>query len=180
MFKKILYLLLVVSFFPLMAFGATDGLLGTTSTGTLLISLSINSVIKISEMDDLTFSFTPGVDSGPISDSTTFCVYTNNGTGNYSATVTSANASGTTFRAFDGSSNYIVYTAEWDDDIALGSPSTLQSGVQLTGITGADTTNQDCLATDVAVLRVTFSDAALQAAAQGSYSDTITAIVAPE
>jgi len=179
MFKKILYLLICL-LLPLTVFGSTDGVLGTTSTGTLLISLNINSVIKISEMDDLTFSFTPGVDSGPISDYTTFCVYTNNGTGHYSTTVSSANASGTTFRAFDGNSHYITYTTEWDDDIALGSPSTLQSGVPLTGITGANTTNQDCLATDVAVLRVTFSDADLQAATQGSYNDTITAIVAPE
>ena len=180
MLKKALYLLLIGLFFPFGALAATDGTLGATSTGTLAISLTINSAIQVSEMDDLTFSFTPGVDTGPITDNSTFCVYTNNGTGNYATTVTSANATGTTFRVKDAGTNFITYTAEWDEDIALASPTTLQSGVQLTSITGADQANTDCLTTDVAAFRVTFADAALQAAASGTYTDTVTAIVAPE
>ena len=47
---------------------------------------------------------------------------------------------------------------------------------QSTGITGADTASQTCAGGDVAAMRVTFTEANLDAAAQGSYTDTLTAV----
>jgi hypothetical protein len=84
------------------ALGATDGILGSTSTGTVGISIT-----KLDPVDvqDHAISWQPG-DSSP-----SICVLS---TDNYHVSATSDNTTGTDFRLSNGSTS-ILYTVVWID-----------------------------------------------------------------
>ncbi|MFQ5352575.1 MAG: hypothetical protein ACE5D3_05825 [Candidatus Binatia bacterium] len=149
----------------------SDGSLGSTSTGTQDISLTIQDLVQVSGIAAIDLGTYGG--SGNASGSDTMCVY-RNGTGSYSVTLTSANESSGAFRLNAGT-DYITYSVTWDD---TSGPSAVSSSTALTGQSG-DSSSQTCNSVDNATVAVSATAAALQAAPTGSYSDVITILVSP-
>lgn len=174
--KVTVWLLLGIFLYPLSLFGANDGSLGMTSTGTVDVSLSISSLVQISGLSDITLNVSDT--SSNATGNTSACIYTNVGSGTYNVTVTSANALAGVFRVKDSGDNYVVYTADWNDEDATGGTA-LVSGTPLVNQTGANTSQANCGGTPNARLNITFLAANLLLATPGTYTDTITIVVAP-
>lgn len=165
--------------FSLSATAATQGSLGTTSTGTTNISLTIPALVKISDLDDITLGTLSNITSNVKGD-TQACIYSNSAAGGYRVTVTGS-GTGNAFTVADGSGNDIAYTAYWKDDITAGDGTQLTSGSQLSGQLNADTTSITCANTGKnAKFTVEFGQGALAAAPQGSYTGTATITIAPQ
>jgi len=155
------------------AFAATDGTVGSTSTGDLDINLVIPNLIQVSSMSDIDLGSWNG--SGAKTGSDTICVYDNSG-GNYNATFT-GNGSGSAFTLSDGS-HTIAYTVTYSDG---GIASAVTSGTALTGQTGADQSSFTCATGGLnGTITVEVPQANMEAAAANTYSGTLTMVVAPE
>lgn len=155
---------------------ATDGTLGTASTGTLDVSLSIAGQVRLTGLTDFAFGAYGG--SGDLTNNDDVCVY-RNGAGTYSVTATTNR---TDFVLQNAGSDTIAFDAYFNDASGTTGRSPLTYNTALTSQTGADTSSQDCdsHASDNANISVLISEAALQAAPAGSYSATMTVVVAPE
>lgn len=172
-------------FCPLSLMAATDGLLGSTSTGVINISLTINTVVQITNVKDVNLSYVSNVNTGDLEYVVDLCIYTNSPSGTYRITMTSQNASGTTHRVIGGNSNgsTIPYEATWfTNSQASGAPAdTLKSGVITTTLTGAHTVSNTCNngTNNTAAIKFKFLESDLMAAQGGNYSDVITVVVSP-
>lgn len=157
------------------ALAATQGTLGATSTGTADITMSVEDRVQVTGLDDMLLGTYGG--SGDLFSEMSFCVY-RNGTGLYDLTVSSNNQSGSNeFRASDGL-NFVVYTVLFDEDNTAADGDPIASGVQELDLVG-HATSTSCAGSENASVRVTFGEAALQAAPAGSYTDTLTFLVEP-
>lgn len=156
------------------AFSATDGALGVDSTGEIGVSLSVADRVLISGLDDIPLGSYGG--SGELTGASTFCVY-RNGNGLYDLTVSSSNASGGTFRAAGGTA-FIDYRVRVGDSIDASSSRPVNSGSTVVALSGSGTSTS-CGGADNAALEVTFTEAALQAAPTGAFTDVITVLVQP-
>ena len=126
-----------------------DGSLGTTSTGTVDITVDVGEYYQISQLDPMTGTYTPGSDVA-LNDGA--CVYTNNGTGLYDVEVQSARSlaigagAGTDFFLSDGASD-VVYNVEFDDGV-VATPVDLDHsavvGTNAVNFSGANQTVADC------------------------------------
>lgn len=154
------------------ALAATDGAVGFNSTGTVDISLSVNDEVRISNLADIDLGIFAGADA---IGSTDACVY-RNGTGAYRITATGSGAGGA-FSLTDGT-NSVAYTVEYDDGtgaLALG------SSTPLIGRTGADPASATCATTgNNATVTTTVTAADGAALPAGTYTGTLTLLVAPE
>lgn len=157
------------------AFAANDGTLGATSTGDLTVSLSVADRVQISGLDDILLGAYGG--TGGLTGSSAFCVY-RNGTGAYNLTVSSGNQDGSAFRATDDGTNFIGYTVRFDADNNASDGTLAASGTQITDLSG-NSSATNCGGNDNAALDVIFTEADLQAAPTGSFSDVITLLVEP-
>jgi hypothetical protein len=157
------------------AYGATQGTLGTTSTGTVDISAEKLAGVRISGLDDIVFGSTV---TAPAAQADALCVYSTPGA--YTIRATSANATGTTFRLSGGGTNYMTYTVAWYDAASGGTSTALGSGQTSTAIANGDQAAQDCGGSNNARVEVTVNAASFAAAATGTYSDTLTLMVAPQ
>lgn len=151
-----------------------DGSLGLTSTGTQDVTLGITDLAKVTGIAAIGLGNYTG--TGGLSQSDTMCVY-RNGTGSYSVTLTSANAAAGAFRLNAGT-NFVTYAVDWTDNGTVGTTTGVASGTAVTG-QGGDASSQTCGGVDNATLAVGVTEAALQAAPTGSYTDVITILVSP-
>ncbi|HEY9033719.1 MAG TPA: hypothetical protein VIN71_07275 [Pseudomonadales bacterium] len=158
------------------AIAATDGTLGNPSTGDIAITLTIDDLVQISRLNDITFGAYAG--SGNLTATEAFCVY-RNGTGLYQVTLTGDSdglgGPGTDFFVTSGA-NVLPYTVDYDDGsgalaVTSATPVTTRQGHQ---------TLPDCGVADNTSLTVTLLEADLQAAVAGAYAGTLTLVVAPE
>jgi hypothetical protein len=140
---------------------------------------------QIANLTDVSVSYTPGVDSGDLTDTQAMCVRIKKTGGdmgapnNYKVTATSGNATGSTFRVYDSISEYINYDVTWyDTGDQTGSSFNLDSGVQSGTITGASTNNK-CTGISNASFSVVFTEANLDAGTSGTYTDTLTIVIGP-
>lgn len=157
------------------ALAATDGLVGGTSSGNLGVSLTIASRVQITGLEDIAFGTWGG--TGDLVGASAFCVY-RNGTGVYNLTVSSPNADASGFRATD-TTNFIGYSVRVDDDAdASVGGTTVASGMPVNALAGHGTA-LDCGNADNAALEVTFTQADLEAAPTGTFTDIITLLVEP-
>lgn len=149
-----------------------QGSLGATSTGSFDIDVTLQDLVQISSLDDLSLGTYSGI--GNATGSEAFCVY-RNGTGQYTATVTgSYNAgAGSGFSVYSAG-NTMAYTATYNGNaIASG------------GTTGTEIGNsslQDCGGSNVAnnaTIAVTIPAATLQASPTGTYVGTVTILINP-
>ncbi len=170
--KKIAVASTAAALFAGSAFAASPGTLGFTSTGSVDINAVIPGLIKISNLDDINLGTWSG--SGDMTGNDENCVWST--TRGYNLTATGSGAADA-FTIADAENNTIAYAVAWDDvDTA---DQAVTSGVNLAGqATDALTTN--CLGGDTANVTVTIAEADAAAAKAGSYSGTLTLVVAPE
>lgn len=157
---------------------ATQGSLGTTSTGSVSISASVPSRVRISGLSDVAFTNAdPSVDA---SNAQNVCVWSNSSTNGYRVTASGSGA-GSAFTLANASLT-VPYTVEWSASSGQTSGSALTAGTALTGLTST-ATNPNCASgpSSSASLIVKIASADLQGmAASTSYTGTLTLLVAPE
>lgn len=158
------------------AIAATQGTLGTSSTGTAEITISKGDVVLITNITDVNFpQWTAG--GGDQNADGQACVYSS--TGNYSIRATSANGTGA-FQMDDGSNNKLTYTIGWIDDQAGNAAVAMTTGqVSATTMAGSSSTSCNDNGGVNARFAVGIAEAALDAVPAGSYADTLTLTVAP-
>ena len=156
------------------AYAATQGAVGGNSTGTIDISVTVNDEVRISNLSDINGVF-DGVND--IVGTSAACVY-RNGTGLYQITASGSGAAGA-FTITDGVfPTPIPYSVTFDDGSGA---SAMATGVALTGQTGADPASDTCAGTgNNGTVEVTIAAADMVIAPAGSYTGTLTLVVAPE
>lgn len=155
------------------AIAATQGTLGGTSTGTIDIDVNVGDQIQITALQDITGTHVPG---SPFNGSSPACVYTNNPTGNYDVTMSSANAdAANNFRLNDGGT-FVTYNATYNDG---NSSAAMSSGQINQTFDNANTSSPTCGGTPQSTISISVPAANLDAVGAGTYSDTITILVAP-
>lgn len=153
---------------------ATQGTLGVTSTGTVDISVGVGDQIQITALADIIGPYVPGSD---FTGSSPACVYRNGGSGDFDLTITSANGSGTDFRLNDAGT-FVIYDVTFND--SLSGAVNMDNGVlNNTSFTNADTTSTTCSSAPQSTLAINVPDANLGAVGPGTYTDTLTILVAP-
>jgi hypothetical protein len=160
------------------ALAATQGTLGSTSTGSISIGASVPNRVQISGLTDVSFANQdPAVAA---SNAQNVCVYSNTSTKGYNVTATGSGAS-SAFTLSNGAAT-VPYSVEWAGSSGQSSGAALTSGTALTGLTST-ATNPTCSAgpASTASLVVKITTANLQGMqAATSYTGTLTLVVAPE
>lgn len=161
------------------AFASTQGSLGTTSTGSVVINASVPGRVRISGLSDVTFT---NVDpTVAASDAQSVCVWSNTATRGYSITATGSGAA-SAFTLSSGALPTVPYTVEWAPTSGQTSGTGLSAGAALTGQTST-AINPDCSAgpSASASLVVSIGSPTLQGMTGGvTYNGTLTLVVAPE
>jgi hypothetical protein len=170
-----------IFFASFQAKSATQGVAGTSSTGTIDINISLSDVVQISALNDINFpSWSNG--DGAVEAFDDLCVYSNTSGGGYNVTAQGQGA-GFAFEVDDGGVNIMPYDVFWNDvsGTEVGRVSLSANGV-LTSQTGASTNQLVCDGGSSLTSRVTigFSNSSLNSAQVAVYSGTLTLIVAPE
>jgi hypothetical protein len=157
------------------AMAASDGTVGTTSTGTADVTLEIQDIVQISGVDNIGLGAWSG--SGDLTGASEFCVYRSDA-GDYKLKLTTGSGS------FDVTSpttlDSIAFTVQVDDDLdaTVGGESLLYGADTAVALTGSN--SYTCGGAENAEIHVTFAEAALQAASTGNdYSETVTVLVTP-
>lgn len=164
--------LFALTFSSASVMAATQGLLGPTSTGTLDINLDINNLVMVSNLGDINLGTYSG--TGNLTGSDSFCVY-RNGAGNYNITMNGSGGSGA-YLLNDGGTNNLPYTVSFTN----GSANSMTASTALTAQANANTTSTTCGGSDNVSVGVTVTNASLAAAPAGTYTGSLTVIVAPE
>ena len=152
------------------AIAATDGTLGSTSTGTSIINIAKQNAVQITDVDDIDLG-TAGNLTATATESDSVCVFSS--TGAYNITLSSTNGS---FELSDtNTTTNIPYSVDW----TVGTATTAVYNTAITGLVG-DSTAVDCGATTNATFSVSVTAANFNAADPGNYSDTLTLLVQPE
>lgn len=160
------------------AMAATQGTLGTTSTGSISIGASVPNRIQLSGLTDV--SFTNQDPATAASNAENVCVWSNTSTKGYNVTASGSGA-GNAFTLANGALT-VPYSVEWAGSSGQSSGTALTSGSALTGLTST-ATNATCSAgaSSSASLIVKISSANLQSMqAATTYTGTLTLVVAPE
>ena len=168
-------LILVNLLIPSMALAATQGSLGTTSTGTVTVSITIPALVQISGLSDLTIA---SASSFPATASTTACIYSNVASplGSYYVTASSANGSAGVFKVKDSGTDYITYTAYWTDTVETKE---LASGTKTAQRAGGNSTALDCGSSSNANFNISIAATDVQTVPAATYTDTVTLLISP-
>lgn len=156
----------------------TQGTLGATSTGSILITASVPNRARITGLADVTFA--PTDLTVAASNAQDVCVWSNTATKGYNVTATGSGASSAFTLTTAGPSPLTVpYSVAWNASAGQTTGTTLASGtVSANQVSTA--TNQLCTAgeTQSLILGIIASDlGAMQATT--SYTGTLTLVVAP-
>lgn len=174
--RRIAIVVLSSAFFGLAgaALAATDGDLGSTSTGSLDISVTIPSLVRISHLDDIDLGT---FDGSGLSGGDDVCIYSNNG--GYSITATSEG--GDFVLIGTDVEDELAYTVRWANAAGASSGSTLTHGTPHTVEGGTFTTPSCRGGSDLnARVLIDVEDSALEAVSADSYSGTLTLMVEPQ
>lgn len=176
--KKYVLMVIMLLGLALDSFSATQGSLGTSSTGTVNIGLTIIGVVQISNLSDITLEYTPGLNTD-LTSVVNVCIYSNSLTSsNYFITATSTNAAAGVMRVSNGAGTpaYIPYTVQWYIQVDAGGTATslVNATKNSTAFTGASSSSASCGGNPNASFKATFLAADLEAAGSGTYSDTLT------
>jgi hypothetical protein len=160
------------------ALAATQGSLGTTSTGSISIGASVPNRVQLTGLSDV--SFTNQDPATPASNAQNVCVWSNTATKGYNVTASGSGAA-SAFTLASGAAT-VPYSVEWAGSSGQASGTGLTSGSALTGLTST-ATSATCAsgASSSASLIVKISTASLQTMqAATTYTGTLTLVVAPE
>lgn len=160
------------------AFAATQGTLGSTSTGSVAIAASVPNRVHISGLTDVSFANQdPAIAAA---NAQNVCVWSNTATKGYNVTGSGSGAA-SAFTLANGAVT-VPYSVEWSGSSGQTSGTLLTSGSALTGLTST-ATNSNCASgpASSASLIVRISTANLQTMqAATNYTGTLTLLVAPE
>ena len=181
--------MVAVSTYSMLSLAATgaanDGTLGTTSTGTIPVTLNMPAVIKISELKEVTFNYAEGV-GGDLTNTQNFCVYTNASGGLYTLTINdTTDGTPASFQLSPAGGSrvggktvtYNVLFAS-EPNAASGSLTQVTPGTSISA-TGANTQALDCGGTMVTTFKIEIPESSFAAVESGTYTDTLTLIAAP-
>ncbi len=160
------------------AMAATQGSLGTNSTGSLDITVDINSLVQVTNLTDLGLGTFNGGGTD-LSATDTFCVY-RNGAGTFDITMSGSGAANA-FTLTD-STNTIPYSVDFTN-IPAAATTAMTTGVLLGGQQNANTSSTTCSGagdSDNVSVTVTVTSANLAASPAGAYGGTLTMVVSPE
>ena len=162
---------------PGTAFAATQGTIGSTSTGTVGISATIPAKAQISNLTDIAFGTVDPASAA--SQAENVCVWSNTSGKGYQVTATGSGAS-SAFTLSNGTGT-LPYSVEWAATVGQTAGTALVSGTALTGLASTATT-PGCTSgpTNSASLVVKMTAANLQAAVASTYNGTLTLVVAPQ
>lgn len=168
----------VPMFFGGPAFAATQGSLGASSQGTVAISASVPSRVRITGLADVAFTNQdPGTAASSAQD---VCVWSNTATKGYTVTATGSGASNA-FTLANGA-NTVAYSVQWNEAAGQTSGTALATGAAAGGM-NSNATNHSCASgpSDSASLVVGIASADLSTMQAGlNYTGTLTLVVAPE
>jgi hypothetical protein len=163
------------------AYAATQGAAGTSSTGSVDLTLSMQQRVIVERLNNILIDATAWDGSSDVlSTAEDFCVGQNLGFA-VDVTFTSANGTAPAFTAQDGAANAVDYNVYFKNGTgALTTDSQVSSGTPETGVAMATQQNLGCAADNASII-VEFLGTDLQAASSNGtdYTDTITVLVAP-
>jgi hypothetical protein len=160
------------------ALAATQGSLGSTSTGSVSIGASVPNRVQLSGLTDV--SFANQDPATPASNAQNVCVWSNTSTKGYNVTATGS-GTGNAFTLANGALT-VPYSIEWAGSSGQTSGTALSTGTALTGLVST-ATNATCSSgpSSTASIIVKMSTATLQSMqAATNYTGTLTLVVAPE
>ena len=162
---------------PAAGIASSQGTLGATSTGSVDVSATIPGRVQISGLSDVAFgTVDPTVAA---SNAQNVCVWSNTSGRGYSITATGSGAANA-FTLTDGS-NTLPYGVEWADSSGQSAGTALTTATALLGLSSV-AINPDCSSGPASsaslIVKLTAGD--LQAAVAGSYTGTLTLVVAPQ
>lgn len=156
------------------AMAASDGTLGATSTGTSLVSLTVNDRVQISSVADIALGAYAG--TGTMSGQSTYCVHRNGGD-DYTLTLTTNEAAYQVASASTGDTIAFTVLVDDDNDASAGGAALAYNTASgnLVGHVAAA-----CGGADNAAIQVSFTEANLQAVSSANdYQATVTMLVTP-
>lgn len=180
------FVILSLILFPVgVAFAATQGTLGLSSTGTVDLSIPLGNVVQVSGLVDFALPlYVPG--SGDVEATQEVCVFANNTGGDYQVSTTSLNENAGQWRLHDGLGNYLTYNVAWVD--AIGGQ-TFADNTAGAWTSSGISPNQDngnvldplcAIGTNSATLAVQVPELGnLDTAVDGVYTDTLTIVITP-
>lgn len=152
---------------------ASQGGLAAQSQGTILISMISSGLVRISKLNDINLGSWTG---GDMTGTDTLCAFSS--TWGYTLSASSQHGIGTGFRMTDGSGSFISYDVQWRD--SFNRQFVLQHGVNTPFLWGiAFSTTCNFVGTN-ARLNVRVPAANLAGKVAGSYTDTLTLVIAPQ
>ncbi len=160
------------------ALAATQGSLGSTSTGSVAIGASVPNRVQISGLADVSFANQDPATAAASAQSV--CVWSNTSTRGYNVTASGSGAA-SAFTLANGALT-VPYSIEWAGSAGQVSGTALAVGSPLTGLTST-ATNASCSSgpSSSASLIVRISTTSLQTMqAATNYTGTLTLVVAPE
>jgi hypothetical protein len=157
---------------------ATQGSLGSTSSGSISIGASVPNRVQLSGLTDVAFTNqNPAIAAA---NAQNVCVWSNTSTRGYNVTATGSGAANA-FTLVNGVLT-VPYSVEWAGSSGQASGTALATGSALVGLTST-ATNATCSAgpSSTASLIVKISAANLQGmVAATTYNGSLTLVVAPE
>ena len=153
---------------------ATDGTLGTTSTFSYNVTITIPERVRISGLQDAAFGAFGSSDTRINDD---VCIYSNTSGGNYDVTATGSGA-GNAFTIASGP-NTVPYRLFWNDVTGTVGQTELSAGTTLVGQTGADRTDTSCSGGNNANIDILIERASVEGNPNGTYTGVITLVIEP-
>jgi hypothetical protein len=154
------------------AVAATDGLVGSISSGNIGIFIRKTNVVAVSGLADIVLPAWNLASPAP-SGSTDICVFSS--LGGFEITASSAHSQGSDFRLSNGNDS-IAYRVRWRDE---DGESLLSNGTPLSNRRG-DSISRNCRDRLPAQLAIHVPLQEMRTAREGGYVDTLTIVVAPE
>ena len=176
--SKIIMVGLFALAFPFEIYAASQGDVGTTSTGTLDVDLVVPDLVRVSGLADIDLGTYSG--TGDESGNDDVCVF-RNGAGTYSVTVTTNKGDFRISRGAGGTAaEDIDFTAYWNDEDGTTGRAELTYNTALETQSGANTAAIDCGGGVNANFSLVISESDMQTKNPNTYSATVTIVIAPE
>ena len=155
---------------------ATDGLLNTTSTGSSVVSLTINDSVKITGLADITFDAYGADDTGGINKGDAFCVYRNGGDA-YS--IIASNPNGDAFQLTAGEGSDIVeYTVALHESTDASGVDAATHGQPV--LFSSASVKVDCDGSNNTAFDIRIAEQEIRDTTSGTYAGTLQLLLAAE
>ncbi len=156
----------------------SNGSLGASSNGSVDVSISVPELVQLTFPSDISLTYSDGSDSVTTEE---FCVYSNQASVDFDISVDPSNtpASGTA-PVMKSGSNELAYQL----DLLKADGSSISANIAHTGVTAANQADANQVSKTCASggnsheLTVTVLESAIEAATDGSYTDTVNVTVA--